>query len=148
MMGLGACILAAGIVCASVVQDAEACSCRPPPVEKAFANVDAVFTGKVIQIEEDSSDESVPGAGTSTLAATFEVIEQFKGPFVDVIVFESSTTEGGQACPSLFQVGRTYVVWAQGDSFFDYSAELCSRTRNVTIEETQDDLEWLRNREA
>ena len=98
---------------AVAARPAAACSCAeaPPPCE-AFASAAVVFVGKVTDIME---------GGGGAQDATFAVSEKLKGGPSDTEV-----VEGGGMCGTVFQKGKTYIVYAGGGGRL--SSSLCGRT--------------------
>lgn len=97
------------------------------PVCEAFQDATVVFVGKVTEIKpaEDSSQQ-----------ATFAVSEKLKGNPTDV-----ETVEGGGLCGTVFQKGKTYLVYATSSGHL--SSSLCGRT--ATIERAKQDLAYARS---
>lgn len=96
---------------------AAACSCvAPPPPDKALTQATAVFVGKVVRVD--------PTAGES-LTATFEVTKAWKG--IEMATAQVSTNAHGTLCGYAFEVGKEYVVYADGKT--ELSTSACTRTK-------------------
>jgi len=120
--------LVAGLLLAHA-RPAEACSCsEPPPACEAFQTAPVVFIGKVTELKE--------GAGSSQ-EATFAVSEKLKGGPSDTEI-----VEGGGMCGTVFQKGKTYIVYASG-SGGRLSSSLCGRT--ATIDRAREDVAYARS---
>lgn len=116
------------VVLAADARRAEACSCsQPAPPCEAYTRASAIFVGKVVEIKTSSG---------STQEATFAVTEKLTGSVEDTAV-----VEGGGMCGSVFEKGKTYVVYASGSSG-KFSSSLCGRTR--TLDKAKDDLAYAR----
>jgi len=102
---------------------AEACSCGDPvPACEAFQSSPVVFVGKVVAVKESGSE----------LEATFTVTEKLKGH-----VENEQVIKGGGLCGTMFQKGKTYIVYASNGS-----SSLCGRT--ATTDRAKDDLAYAR----
>ena len=110
------------------VRPADACSCGdPPPVCEAYQSASVVFVGKVTEIKA--------GEG-GTQEATFAVSEKLKGNAID-----TEHVEGGGMCGTVFQVGKTYLVYAASSGRLSSSS--CGRT--TTIDRAKEDLAYARS---
>lgn len=113
---------------AAAARPADACSCaEPPPPCEAFRSAPVVFVGKVTGVTD--------GAGGSQ-EATFAVSEKLKGGPSDTEI-----VEGGGMCGTLFQKGKTYIVYAAGTGG-RLSSSLCGRT--APLDRARDDIAYAR----
>ena len=101
-----------------------ACSCiyPYPPPEESFEEADAVFSGKVTNIELTGM---MPD---QHYEATFEVESIWKGISESEVVVD--TAKDSAMCGFVFEEGETYVVYAYAkeDGLFTH---ICSRTKNI-----------------
>lgn len=119
-------IVVAALIAASP-RAADACSCDvPPPPCEAFQRAAVVFVGKVTAIKE---------GGGGSQEATFAITEKLKGGPADTEVIA-----GGGMCGTVFQQGKTYIVYASGSG--PMSSSLCGRT--ATIDRAKADLAYAR----
>ncbi|MBA3498802.1 MAG: carboxypeptidase regulatory-like domain-containing protein [Myxococcota bacterium] len=108
---------------------ADACSCaEPPPPCEALQAAPVVFIGKVTDVKT---------AAGSVQEATFAVAEKIKGGPND-----NEIVEGGGMCGTVFQKGKTYIVYAGGGGG-RLSSSLCGRTQ--TIDRARDDVVYARS---
>ncbi|MCE9545338.1 MAG: hypothetical protein K8T25_07460 [Planctomycetia bacterium] len=106
-----------------------ACKCAPPPPPKeALAGSSAVFSGKVIQVEQNGRRKQV----------TFEVDRAWKG--VDAARVVVSTATDSAACGVSFEQGKSYLVYCHGQGK-ELSTSLCTRTK--TLDSADEDLKDL-----
>lgn len=106
-------------------QPAYACSCIIPGTpQEEMGNASAVFSGKVLEIEETGYGYNV----------TLEVLEAWKG--IDEATVQVHTGFGGGDCGFNFEGGREYVVYASSseDGFEVYS---CSLTGLLASSDTE-----------
>ena len=103
-----------------------ACSCMMhPPVEEAFSNSHAVFSGKVIGI-----NERIMGASGKSIL--FEVNETWKGVSETEIKIMTGLHDGDCGLP--FVVGQEYLVYAQLSDMYgknQLSSTICHRTTEL-----------------
>lgn len=115
-----------------------ACSCaQPPGVKEELSQSKAVFSGKVMEIEEKKSV-----TGFTTKSALFEVKEAWKG--VSQSQIKVTTGAGGGDCGYDFKAGQSYLVYANGSDMYGsnkLTVILCSRTAEISA--AQDDLAIL-----
>jgi hypothetical protein len=126
-------LLAAMAVCVSVLWPAsvDACSCLGPglPCEAAWS-AEAVFVGHVVSIETSG--------GRRVQLAVVEAFRGFQLSQVTVV------TGYGQAdCGFPFEMGKSYVVYANRDRNGELTTSSCARTRPV--ENAAEDLTYLRS---
>lgn len=98
-------------------------------VEESFEKSAAVFSGKVVKVEEAPS---VPPDGDDPFLGpvTFEVEEAWKGASEGSVVVYGQGPEAG--CGRNFEEGETYLVYAYRTD--DYLAtDYCGRTKPVEL---------------
>lgn len=101
-----------------------ACDCAaPPPPREALENSYAVFSGKVIAIEEPPQGQMMSTSDPVTV--TFEVKESWKGNFDGTATVK--TPMASVSCGFSFIEGEQYLVYAHGDEHA-IEVSLCSRT--------------------
>lgn len=107
---------------------ARACSCLQIDVPTAFGQADAVFEGRVLEIERSGG----------ALRATLAVVQHWKGIESERVVVE--TAGDSAACGVAFEAQTSWLVYAEreGDRL---RASLCSRT--ARIEGAQEDVAEL-----
>ncbi|WP_050184146.1 hypothetical protein [Domibacillus robiginosus] len=112
-----------------------ACSCvEPPGVKEELMSSEAVFSGKVLEVEEDTS-----AMGLTTKSVLFEVNETWKG--VNQSQVKITTGMGGGDCGYDFKAGQAYLVYANHSDMFGsdgLTVVICSRTAEISA--AQDDL--------
>jgi hypothetical protein len=103
-----------------------ACSCiQAPPVEEEFKRVTAVFSGKVIEI----SDESV---GMDPIKVTFQVSRIWKG--ISEVKVSIYTGRDSAGCGYPFEEGDSYLIYAV-ESEGKLTTGLCSLTKELSLAE-------------
>ena len=107
---------------------ARACSCMEIDVPAAIAQADAVFEGRVLEIERHGG----------MLRATLAVVQHWKGIDSERVVVE--TAADSAACGVAFEVQTSWLVYAEREGE-RLSASLCSRT--ARIEDAQEDVATL-----
>ncbi len=122
---------------------------------EAFYAADAVFLGAVVEIGTDSGIECLQVAGcrdpdpdpaANSFAARvivgFRVETSLKGGGDEAAGIEVATHHQSGMCGYMFQVGRSYLVYAADrDEDGRLSTHLCTRTRPV--EDAAFDIEIL-----
>jgi hypothetical protein len=104
-----------------------ACSCIPsPPVQEELERVSAVFSGKVLEIKEDSSSNTEP------LKVTFQVNRTWKG--VNETELSIYTGRDSAGCGYSFKVNESYLVYAI-ESEGKLITGLCSLTKELSSAE-------------
>ena len=104
--------------------NAYACSCEyPSSPDDALKNSDAVFSGKVLSLQETNTGYMKSSA--DPVVVTFEVDDVWKGPQTKTITV--STAASSASCGYEFQEGEKYIVYANGQES-SLSTGLCSRT--------------------
>lgn len=131
--------LIVGIVTIFMPSNAYACSCvQPSAVEEELGRSDAVFTGRVLKVNDHKSRE-----GYLTKSALFEVNQIWKGRSESQIIIH--TGGGGGDCGYPFEKGKEYVVYASLSTMYGDQEKLvsiiCSRTTELT--NAQEDLAIL-----
>ncbi len=107
-----------------------ACVCVERPVKHGFISSDAVFVGRVVDIQRIELQNKT----------TFEVSETFKGAAAKQIVVN---TESETSCGRFYEQGATYLVFATRDEAGVLRDFLCSHT---TLASNEDRLRLVRNR--
>lgn len=112
-------------------QRAEACSCVSPPAPRvALQKSSAVFEGKVLSLDHKPE--------LHRLTARIEVLRTWKDAATSPV--EVSTHDFDSMCGFNFEVGRSYLIYADGSSDA-LSTALCSRSRES--ENAADDFKDL-----
>ena len=127
--------------CASILMDplaAQACSCREFTKEEAYQDADVVFLGTVEQFEANKHPSVWNFTGRT---AQFRVEKVWKGTVKPLL--KVRTGFGGGDCGYDFEVGKPYLVFAQG-SKPPYYTGMCSGT--APAEHGGRELENLGNR--
>ena len=107
-----------------------ACSCLPPGTpQEELAKMDAVFKGKVLEVDEKFN---------STTKVKLSVSETWKGvSSKEVVIY---TAMDSAACGVYFEKDKEYLVYAHLEDG-EYTTYLCSRT--AEIPQAQSDLKEL-----
>jgi MYXO-CTERM domain-containing protein len=103
-----------------IPQRAEACSCMAVSVEDAIANSAAIVEARVVSV-----DPGEEGSVVVTLAVT----QSWRGVETEQMVVR--TSESSASCGYSFEVGVTYLVYADGTPDA-WTVSLCSRTAVMT----------------
>ena len=106
-------------------------------VTKGFHQSDLIFTGNVIEVEPISRSERVQSSADPVIY-TFEIIKKIKGVF-EKRVIEIVSARGGSSCGYTFQIGKTYMVYANQSNYYstttknenDYTTNICKRNNHV-----------------
>jgi hypothetical protein len=109
----------------------EACTCRAPdPPAEEFKRTDAVFIGVVTAFTEESERDR---------KATLAIVKIWKGDFnrVDAIY----TVSHGAGCGVYFQVGASYLIYANEDDAGKFQTHVCTRT--ARLRDAEEDLDYL-----
>ncbi|WP_060665511.1 hypothetical protein [Bacillus sp. CHD6a] len=102
-----------------------ACSCLPPGTpQEELAKVDAVFTGKVLEVDEKFN---------STTEVKLSVTKTWKG--VDTKKVVIYTAMDSAACGVNFHKDKEYLVYAHLEDE-EYTTYLCSRTAELPYAQT------------
>lgn len=104
-----------------------ACSCVPTTEQEQYGWADAVFEGKLVDVEPPPQQPIMSSMDPATL--TFEVSTVYKGD-VDATQKVTTASGGGPSCGLELQGEGPYLVFttADGDTL---SANLCGGTRPV-----------------
>ncbi|WP_404445009.1 hypothetical protein LG307_18355 [Sutcliffiella horikoshii] len=107
-----------------------ACSCLPPGTpQEELAKMDAVFKGKVLEVDEKFN---------STTKVKLSVSETWKGVnSKEVVIY---TAMDSAACGVYFEKDKEYLVYAHMEDG-EYTTYLCSRT--VELAQAHSDLNEL-----
>lgn len=114
-----------------------ACSCiQPGSVEEEYSKADAVFSGKVIRIEENKPTED----DFTPVKVVFEVKNTWKGVEESEIAVYTGTDSA--SCGYEFAQGKSYLVYANtsGDQL---TTSLCSITKPLAS--ADEDLSILKD---
>jgi hypothetical protein len=130
---LGAVVLAWATVLPA--SRAEACRCVPRTLEEHVREAAAIFEGRVRSIEP--ADPTGPGGGP--LRVVFDVVQTWRGANAERV--EVITAGSSAACGYGFEVGHSYLVYADATENGGLSVGLCSRTRPA--DEADEDRERL-----
>jgi len=123
-------VIASAILCP--LDNGHACSCiEPPPPLEALAQSDAVFSGKVTVIGQNSDDFSI--------RFQFAVVDVWKG--VTTAETQVITATNSAACGFEFQADERYLVYAYQDENGELNTNICTRTR--LLEYAEDDIAAL-----
>lgn len=131
------------VLFAFAAEELAACSCIPPrPPNEAFADAHAVFEGKVVAVDDQSTalrkawDALGEKLGRNSgwedyerrhgFKVVFQVTKMWKGPVTKRLVLY--TGRGGGDCGFPFKKGEVYVVYAYCDKAY-CSTGICTRTR-------------------
>lgn len=120
-----------GVVVLFPPECAHACSCAMPPgdqkerAERALSSSEAVFAGKVVEIDRPSGPIMSSGDFETD---TFRVSESWKGP--ERATLEVKTPVAGMSCGYPFKEGQEYLVYASGGR--DLEVSLCSETKPLS----------------
>ncbi len=117
---------------------ASACSCvQSPGVTQELERSDAVFSGKVIEI-----DEKPRLLTSSTRSIVFQVAQVWKGDGHSQV--EISTGQGGGDCGFEFNMGQEYLVYAVKSNMYgtnELITIICDRT--AVLSQAQGDVAVL-----
>ena len=123
-------LLSIPVLTVALLLEARACDCAPnPPPKEALAKAAAVFSAKVIKIEDD---------GAAGRKVTLTIQEVWKG--VDGKTVVVSTAKSGAACGYGFQQDQSYLVYAYKEGA-GLRVSLCSRT--TPLDKAKDDLKEI-----
>ncbi|NEQ22085.1 MAG: hypothetical protein F6K28_23390 [Microcoleus sp. SIO2G3] len=112
-----------------------ACSCFPTRPQESFQNSEAVFSGRVVDVTEQSPAERRPGRRNEDqnfltgVKVTFEVSEVWKGNNQRRLVV--STSDSSASCGYSFQEGQEYLVYASEEDA-QLKTGLCSGTKRLS----------------
>ncbi|MFC1610805.1 hypothetical protein ACFL6C_07595 [Myxococcota bacterium] len=132
-------IAAAVSMLAVPVGSAHACSCAQPGTpEEALAASDAVFRGKVTEIDKASAGCGGEMSSADPDYVTLDVSTVWKGEVGKTTEVTTATSDA--SCGYTFDLNEEYIVYAKAGSD-DLHVSLCSRTRPVS--EASEDLAEL-----
>ncbi|WP_409271913.1 hypothetical protein V1499_19805 [Neobacillus sp. SCS-31] len=115
-----------------------ACSCAgPQPVETEFQNKTAVFSGKVLKIE-DRNFNLFTQSSADPLTIIFEVKSVWKGPSQSQLIV--TTAKSSASCGVNLIEGNEYLVYASGKTG-KLETGLCDRTE--LLQNAAEDLQTL-----
>jgi len=113
-----------------------ACSCVPlgsesieEQVKLAYTNSTAVFVGEVVEVIRKPNAYSVE--------VKFEIVKSWKNEFKDAVSI--TTGLGGGDCGYEFEVGKKYLVYADGEKN-KLRTNICTRT---SASESNKDIAFL-----
>jgi hypothetical protein len=109
------------------------------PIQRYISSSDAVFSGKVVEIDRPSPIKSSEDPET----VTFRVIESWKGPGGGGTL-EVKTPVSGASCGYHFEEGQDYLVYAYGKGE-PFETSICSGTTHLS--KADEDLALLGNGE-
>lgn len=125
----------------SHTSSASACSCvENPGVEVSFEQSQAVFSGKVLDIQRNE------GKGNYGRLVHFKVRQTWKGIEDSQVIIVTGWGDGD--CGFDFQVGQEYLVYGNESEMYGEKALValsCSRTSEINL--AQDDLQILEDGE-
>ena len=113
---------------ASAPGPAVACSCLPPPPQRALAAADAVFVGTVVN-RTPTPWRVTDGRTWDGFAVEFVVAEWWKGGGDRQAIVV--TGEGRGDCGVPFEVGQAYLVFAYLDDAGRLSTNICTGTGSL-----------------
>lgn len=119
-----------------------ACSCEvPPSVEEEVQRKTAVFSGKVINITEQSKQSKGGIQSTADpMAVLFEVTSTWKGVNETQVLIYTATSSA--SCGFNFRLGGKYLIYAYGENEKgELITGICDRT--ALISEATEDLAVL-----
>jgi uncharacterized protein (TIGR03382 family) len=112
--------IACGLAVWMPAQSADACSCMQQEREAAFDQASSVFEGQV---------QSVDPVDEMRVRVRMTVVQTWKG--ADVEEIEVTTSSNSAACGYNFEVGQSYLVYADALDDGSQGVSLCSRTARV-----------------
>jgi len=113
-----------------------ACTCLPQTLEESLRNSTLVFEGLVVEVEAVDADGEL---GPTLLRVRMRVTESWTPGLAEEVVVRTSAS--GAACGYRFEVGRSYLVYADAGSAEAPAVTLCSGTK--PREQAQDDRRHL-----
>lgn len=121
------------------VRQAHACSCAlPPEPAVALAKANAVFSGKVLQVEEGSPFRLMRSSA-DPVRVVFEVTGNWKG--AENSQMAVYTAMSSSSCGAEFAKGQSYLVYAYENEERRLATGLCTRTKELSL--ASDDLQKL-----
>jgi len=117
------------------ISSALACSCaQPKPPKQALEESEAVFSGRVVTIEEPGMLDQ-----TEPLVVTFKVDSVWKGAVTNPQTVRTSPHSA--SCGFGFEDGEEYIVYANANPDSYLWTSICTRTRVLT--DAKEDLREL-----
>ncbi len=118
---------------------AQACSCLPTTPKQSLEGSSAVFSGRVIDVVEQTSDRAESSNSLdSGFKVTFEVSKVWKGKNERRVAV--MTSDSSASCGYSFEEGKEYLVYASNQEA-KLQTGLCSGTK--LLSEAQPDLAVL-----
>ena len=116
------------------------CTCgSKPSIKDSWETASQVFVGEVISM--DTSDNIYSSYGSKVQLYTVRVLESYKYGFNTENNIRTFTNTGGGSCDRNFEVGKTYLIYADTRHFATFlSASECSRTdllQNISEKEIE-----------
>jgi hypothetical protein len=141
----------------AIPQSASACSCvMPGSPAMEFSQLDAVFSGKVMNIRENYTpiisfvDKIMTSLGLDPIyfytdklwgnTVTFTVTHSWK--LVDTTTVQLRTGNGGGDCGYPFSTGSDYLVYAGHAPGEGYGTSICTRTTELSM--AAEDMAFLK----
>ncbi len=120
-------LLVSGLGVLTVASPACACSCRELSAQEAFDIADAVFVGRVVEIDEPGFGPVTGSADPVTLV--FEVGDVYKG----VVPANAHVTTARSSASCGFEpvAGKRYLIYVHEDEAGAWSTTLCSRNQEL-----------------
>jgi hypothetical protein len=112
-----------------------ACSCASQTVEEAINSSDAIFEGRVVEVQKDADSDSV---STRSNTVRLRVVRSWKGVGEEKLTVRTATNDAGCGYP--FRANQSYLVYANS-SRAGLRVGLCGRTK--PIEQAKEDLDVL-----
>ena len=116
------------------------CTCGSKPnIKDSWETASQVFVGEVISM--DTSDNIYSSYGSKVQLYTVRILESYKYGFNTENNIRTFTNTGGGSCDRNFEVGKTYLIYADTRHFATFlSASECSRTdllQNISEKEIE-----------
>ena len=131
-------------------KDARACTCVRGSPEEGLRESEAVFSGEVVDVDEDADEDFVPGPPPLHLnPVTFEIEESWKGVSEGQQQIVVRGDGPGASCGIQFREGKRYLVYAsRGGEGEDgpLGTGVCEGTKPLAAAE--DDLQVLNSVES
>ncbi|WP_167568741.1 hypothetical protein [Brevibacillus migulae] len=108
-----------------------ACSCvQLPDVQEALAKAEAVFAGKVIQINEPKPNGQGILSSSDPVTVTFEVTQTWKGDTQKQVRVQTALDSA--SCGYEFTLNEAYVVYTYKNEQGVLETNICTRTNTLT----------------
>jgi len=134
ILGFG--LFLAGLFTAIAPSPAAACSCMPLRFEDAARNACAIFEGVVLAVEPVDGDEEI---AATRLRVRMRVVQTWTPGLSEELTL--TTAASSASCGFGFEVGKGYLVYADGGHAGAPSASLCGGTK--VREHASEDLQRL-----